>query len=488
MTRTSREIAIIGGGAAGLVSAKSAIEAGHRVTIFEIGSQLGGIWIYNNDNGRSSAYRSLHINTAREATHFVDYGFRAAPTMFPSHEQVGAYLNDYADQFDLRRHVRFGAEVTAVVPVTSDDPAAPLRWHVTAGDGFTGWFDSVIVATGHLTEPSLPSLFDGFTGNLIHSHYYKEPWEYRGKKVLVVGSGNSAVDIAADLATVADTTHIAIRSPELITPKIFLGRPLSQVEGWFRKPWLPRDTYLLVRRLVTRLVHGRMETWGIQTPKGRTHPISQATLIQHIAYERVQVRRGVVAAAGDTVTFSDGAEDRYDAIIAATGYTLSFPFLDPRIVSLDAGGSLNLFGRGIPPRWPGLYFNGFFNTNGLSNPRMMEHQSRWFAAIESGELVLPTVGDMEAEVAATAQWLARRYPPGPRYAFELEPGPYLALLRREQRDSARRRAASRLSADRLTVNRGVEERLERNHPALQHADPSKPQQDPSTSKAATSPP
>ncbi|MFF1552962.1 flavin-containing monooxygenase [Rhodococcus erythropolis] len=455
---SSRKVAIIGAGAAGLANAKAQIDVGNDVTIYEVGSQLAGMWQFMNDNGRSSAYSSLHINTPRPATNFEDFDFVTEPAMFPSHAEMARYLNDYADHFGLRERVKFNAEVTKVEPTAPESGAT--RWSLTTADGFTKIYDTVIVATGHLTDPVLPSLFDDFTGRLIHSHEYKEPKGFRDERVLVVGSGNSAVDIAADMATTASHASIAIRSPEMISPKVFLGRPLGVVESWFRKSWLPADANLIVRRLATRLVHGKMETWGIETPKGRTHPISQATLIQHIAYNRVTVRPGVVSTSGKTVTFSDGSTEEFDAIIAATGYTLSFPFLSESIVSVDGSGSLNLYGRAVAPRWPGLYFAGYFNTNGLSNPRMMEYQARWIAKIESGQVLVPSVEDMLIEVAELKRWLAKRYPAGPRYAFELEPKPYLEFIKTEEAQVTVRRTASALDAAGMWAQRGVTRRTD----------------------------
>lgn len=457
----ARRVAIIGAGAAGLVNARNFLKAGADVVIFEIGSMLGGLWAYRNDSGRSSAYRSLHINTTYEATHFDDYPFQTKPKMFPSHVDMAAYLNSFADDHDLRSRTRFHAEVTGVEPVTetTDAGEAALRWRVRSKDGFDSVFDTVIVATGHLTEPKMPDSLGEFKGELLHSHAYDQPQGFDGKRVLVIGTGNSALDIAGDLAVVAGRTVLSARSPELIMPKIAFGAPVGKLESRFRKRWLPRDTHLLVRRLITRVIHGRMETWGLQTPKGRTHPISHATLVNHIAYDRVQVRPGIASIQGQAVKFTDGRTDEFDTIIAATGYNLSFPFLDSAIVSLDSGGSLNLFGRAVAPKWPGLYFAGFFNTTGLSNLRIDDYQSRWLVALETGEAVLPDFPEMQREIESVKAWIKKRYPDTPRYAFELEPQPYLDFLQRERKQSRRRLANAKRSKAFLFENRSTAARI-----------------------------
>ncbi|SDZ48855.1 flavin-containing monooxygenase [Herbiconiux ginsengi] len=454
-----KRVAIIGGGAAGLINAQRFTKAGADVVIFEIGTKLGGLWMFGNDSGRSSAYRSLHINTTRDATHFDEFPFRTAPKMFPSHEDMAVYLNTFADDNGLRERTRFRAEVKRVEPVVEEvDGVSVTKWSVTAADGFEGVFDTVVVATGHLTEPRMPASLSAFGGELLHSHSYTEPQPFRGKRVLVIGTGNSALDIAADLAVVAGRTVISARSPELIMPKIIFGNPVGKYEGMVKKKWLPKDTHILVRRIITRIVHGRMETWGLQTPKGRTHPISHATLVNHMAYDRVKVRPGIRTISDRAVTFTDGTREEFDTIIAATGYDLSFPFFDESIVSLDSGGSLNLYGRAVSPRWPGLYFAGYFNTTGLSNLRIDDYQSRWFVALETGKTILPDLATMRAEIDEVKVWVKRRYPNTPRYAFELDPPLYLKFLQQEERLGPKRIAESGRPAAFLAANRSAADR------------------------------
>jgi dimethylaniline monooxygenase (N-oxide forming) len=457
---TSRRIAVLGAGAAGLANARYLLDQGHDVTIFEIGTRIGGLWAYDNDSGRSSAYRSLHINTSKPTTQFADFPFPKDAATFPSHFEMEAYLNAYADHFDLRRRIRFQSEVTTVEPIPSGDPATGIRWSVETVGGRVEEFDAVVVATGHLSDPNMPEAVAGFEGELIHAHYYKEPWDYRGKRVLVMGTGNSGLDITADLCTVADRTVLAARSPELITPKFVMGIPLGRIEAPFRKPWMPKDLHQIVRRICTRLVHGRMEQWGFRTPDKPTHPISHATLINHIAYRRAHVKPGVVGVEGTRVTFADGSSEEFDAIIAATGYRMRFSFLREDIVSEQPDGTLGLFGRAVPLRWPGLYFAGYFNANALSNLRVYEYQARWFAALEAGEVLLPSQEEMQRSIAEDKAYIARRYPGGLRYAHELESFPYITFLKREEKASPRRRARGAIR-DRQVVlaNRSAEPRM-----------------------------
>lgn len=429
-----KRIAVIGAGAAGLASMKYLLARKHAVTGYEIGSKVGGLWCFNNDSGRSSAYQSLYINTWRENARYSDHPFQEDVGFFPSHREMDRYFNTYADIFRLRDHIRFRSEVTSVAPLRLKSSAGEvLVWQVTA-NGKTETYDAVVVATGHLTEPNMPATLEEFQGRKLHAHDYKEPWPFKDERVLVMGTGNSGVDIAGDVCPVARHTMLAARSPELITPKFVFGVPLTRLELLAKRRWLPASAHLWVRRLATRIMHGRMEQWGFVTPKGRTHPISHATLINHIAYRRLTVKPGVTGAAGNKVFFVDGSAEEFDTVICATGYSIKFPFLPEGVPEFNEHGALKLFARAVPPQWPGLYFLGYFNTNGLSNIRMFEIQAEWIANLEAGDFLLPHKEAMWQDIERRKRWLEKRYPTGPRYAMELEPSPYLEILQRTAKE------------------------------------------------------
>lgn len=462
----SRRIAVVGAGAAGLATAKYLLEHGHEVCIYEIGTRVGGLWAYDNDSGRSSAYKSLHINTWKGAAHYRDFPFPFEVGEYPNHREMDAYFNAYADAFDLRRRIRFRSRVTRIAPVPEAEGGEhALRWRVATERGDSDVHDAVAVAAGHLTEPSMPAFAERFEGELLHAHHYKEPTPYKDKRVLVIGTGNSGCDITADVCVLTERTVMAARSPELITPKFVLGVPLVWLEMMAKRRWLPRNTNLWVRKLATRLVHGRMEKWGFRTPKGRTHPISHATLINHIAYRRVHVKPGVRDVEGRVVTFDDGSREEFDVMICATGYLMDFPFLPEGLVPSreEAHDKLDLFGRAVPHAWPGLYFVGYFNVQGLSNIRMFEHQGDWIGRVESGEVLLPEIARMREWARQEREYISRRYPPGPRYAFEMEAGRFTKWLGKElAHGRRRRRRAEEDGADpaALLANRSTERRVD----------------------------
>jgi cation diffusion facilitator CzcD-associated flavoprotein CzcO len=278
--------------------------------------------------------------------------------------------------------------------------------------------------------PRHPPEVASFTGHYVHAHGYRVPEPYTGQRVLVIGPGNSGVDIAADICTVTERTVLCARSPVLIMPRMMFGVPNSRILGKVEKPWMPARLRVWARSLLTRMFHGTMEQWGFRTPKGRTHPISHPTLISHIAWKRIAVKPGIREIEGQEVRFVDGTAESFDSIIAATGYQTEFPYLRAQDQPL-AGTRLALYNRVCHPSLPGLFFIGFFDVSGGSNIRMMDDQAEYIAAIASGALAVPDREGMRAAIAADHAWAEKAYPNSPRYGLELDPVRYRKALARD---------------------------------------------------------
>ena len=424
--RGAKRVAVIGAGACGICAAKYLLEAGFDVTVYEIGTRIGGMWCYENDNGRSSAYRTLHINTSRGVTRFSDLDFDAATQPFPDHVDMARYLESYADHFGVRPHIRFGSRVTLVRPAF-DRKREPPRWEVgTAGDAVAS-FDAVIVASGHLAKPLHDRELQRFGGEYLHAHYYRAPEPYVGKRVCVVGIGNSACDIASDVCVTSPRCALVARSGVLILPKLLFGLAFTDITARIQRPWIPRALRRRITRFLTWLAHGDITRLGFKRPDALTHVTSNATVVTDIAYRRIAVKQGISAVEGKTIRFVDGTAEEFDVLIAATGYLIDLDFIPPEVLEFSDN-RLELYLRIVPPEWPGLYFMGFFNTDTALN-MVFEHQARWVRELLLGNARLPSPEVMSQAIADRAAWYAGQYKKSIRHSIEEEHVRYLGDLK-----------------------------------------------------------
>ncbi|MPZ45116.1 MAG: SidA/IucD/PvdA family monooxygenase [Betaproteobacteria bacterium] len=437
--RGSQRVAIIGAGACGICAAKYLLEVGFDVSVFEIGSQVGGMWWYLNDNGRSSAYRTLHINTSRGVTRFSDLDFDAETQDFPDHADMHRYLVRYAEHFGVTPRIRFRSRVVGVRPDFEPAREAP-SWRLELTDGTVETFDAVIVATGHLTRPyEIPEL-QRFGGDYLHSHHYKAPEPYVGKRICVVGIGNSACDIASDVCVTSPRCVLVARSGVLILPKLLFGRAFTDITAQIQRPWIPRPLRRRITRFLTWLAHGDLTRLGFKRPETLTHVTSNATVVTDIAYRRIEVKGGIAGIEGRTIRFDDGTAEEFDVLIAATGYRIDLDVVEPDIVNAEDN-QLGLYMRIVPPGWPGLYFMGFFNTDTALN-MVFEHQARWVREILLGNAVLPDPSAMRRTIEERAAWYARQYKQSVRHTIEEEHVRYLTDLRKTLREMLQRRTSA----------------------------------------------
>ena len=421
-------VCIVGAGSSGVAAAKALKEKGVAFECFEKGSDLGGLWKYGNDNGLSSAYRSLHIDTSRRNLGYADFPIPEHYPDFLSHWEVAEYLDAYAEYFGVRPHIRFNTEVLDVSP-------SGRSWMVTLDSGEQKTFSAVLVANGHLWDPRWPSFRGRFEGTAIHSHHYKTADPFEGKRVLVVGIGNSAVDIAVDLCRRAKSVHLSTRRSAWVMPKYLMGIPVDRWGAFFtRKLRLPvRLSRSILQRLMFLTV-GDQARFGLPKPR---HPMwkEHATLSQEllpcIGHGWIRIKPDVRELQGDRIAFVDGSAEPFDAVIYATGYRTTFPFLKPDIFEVRDN-RVSLYRRTLPPDRPGLYFVGLLQPIGATIP-LVEIQARWLAAVLAGEVKLPDRAVMEAEIARHNRALAQRYVNSARYTLEVDFKEYAAQLRGDVR-------------------------------------------------------
>ena len=434
-----RRYAVIGAGASGLCCAKYLVQQDlGDVTIFEIGTQIGGLWCYRNDSGRSPAYRTLHINTARNLTQFSDWPFPADVQPFPSHEDMHRYLVSYAERFDLVRRIRFRSRVTSLEPAPGFERADP-KWVIGLEDGTVETFDRVIVASGHLSVPMhVPEYRDRFDGEYVHACDYREPERFVGRRVCVIGVGNSAVDIASDVCVTSPRTVLVARSGVMIGPKLIFGIPFTDLTMKLYRRWIPDKLRRRIIAGLVYLVHGRMSDLGFKPLTERAHPTTSAVVVSHIAYRRIEVKQGIERVEGRRIVFVDGTSEEFDTMIACTGYRIDLPFIPESVVPVRDN-AVELYKRTCAPGWDGLYFMGLYNTTTALN-LLFERQARWVCAHESGAAVLPDPQQMRADIAAKQAWIAKHYKPSLRHTIEEEHLFYLQELDASEKAGRRRRA------------------------------------------------
>jgi len=406
---------IIGAGSSGITVGKALKDAGQDFDIYEKGSQIGGMWRYENDNGRSSCYASLHIDTSRPNLGYSDFPIDPDLPDFLSHQQFLGHLEAYANAFGIPQHVQFKTSIDSVVPENG-------KYTVTPSGGEAKTYDRVVIATGHLTDTRTPEFAGSFNGPSIHSHHYRTADPYIGKRVLVVGIGNSAVDIAVDLCRRASHVTLSTRRSAWVMPKYLMGVPIDQWSGFLgRKLRLPTPA---VRRIMAQLIKlgvGDQRRFGLPRPEHpmyREHATLSQDLLPNIGHGYIDVKPNVEKLDGDRVAFVDGSDAAYDAIIYATGYDVRFPFLDPGVFDPESQLS-DLYRRMVIPAHPGLIHAGLVQPVGPTIP-LVETQGKWIAALASGAMRLPDRSGMQDEIRAHRDYQRRTYLDAPRYALEVD--------------------------------------------------------------------
>lgn len=345
--------AIIGGGFSGLGVAAAFKRHGIPFEVLERDTGVGGNW-------RHGVYEGVHIISSRKTTQYSDYPMPERWPDFPSGAQMLEYLESYAAHHGLAPHIRFGTEVVRVAPLGREAGtwAVTTRPAGAADDSaaVTRTYAGVVVCNGHHWAPRLPDYPGRFDGELIHAKAYRSREQLRGKRVLVIGGGNSACDIAVEAARVGRASSISLRRGYWFLPKTFLGVPLVEL----MQPWMPPFAQRALARTVVRLAVGRYEQYGLPHPDHapfERHPTINSELLYLLRHGRITAHPDIARYDGAEVEFVDGARGAFDLVVAATGYDVRFPFLAEGVVSWSKGFPV-LMGGVMPPDHKNIYFFG----------------------------------------------------------------------------------------------------------------------------------
>ncbi len=416
---------VIGAGSCGITAAKALYEARVPFDCFEAGPEVGGLWKFENPNGLSGAYSTLEMNTSGPRMSYSD--FPLGSDDYPPHEDVGAYFDRYVDHFGFRDKITFNTRVEKVEPVEQGGFQVTLRRTLGGPDTPGGeaeevaGFDSILVANGHHWDPRWPEpAFPGeFAGTQMHSHDYRRPEQLEGKRVVVVGGGNSGMDIARDSSHVAAATFLSLRRGYHVIKKR-LGRNDTPVDQTLLPPWLPwpikQKAFEVLRRR-----SGDISDYGFPVPDhkvGHAHPTLTDQIHERLAAGAVKPKPNIRELRGDAVAFEDGSEETVDVIVYCTGYRVTFPFFDDDFLAAPAN-EIPLYHRTFHPDVEGVYFLGLMQPLGAIMP-LAEAQGRWIASLLRGEYTLPPAAEMRAVIAEQRAAHRKRFYSSPRHTMEVD--------------------------------------------------------------------
>jgi hypothetical protein len=372
---------IIGAGFSGLGCGAAFREKGIPFDMVEAAPDLGGNW-------RHGVYETVHIISSRKTTEYSDFPMPSDWPDFPSAAQMLRYLNSYAEHHQLRPRISFSTSVERV----SD--AGGGRWRVELSNGETRVYGGVVVASGHHWDKRFPSYPGQFSGEIIHSKDYKRPEQLRDKRVLVIGGGNSACDIAVEAGRVGKSSLLSLRRGYWFLPKTMLGMPTVEI----MRPWMPVWAQRLMLRALLRIVVGKYEDYGLPHPDHRMftrHPTLNSELLYSLRHGRVTPKPDIARYQGREVLFTDGSRAEVDLIVAATGYHMSVPFLAPGLLAYQ-NGVPQVISSCFPTRHRNLYFFGFGQPRYGAGPLIREGAKSLAVAVEVQRSLKHPVGTLLA--------------------------------------------------------------------------------------------
>ncbi|MFK4836417.1 flavin-containing monooxygenase [Microbacterium sp. ZW T2_14] len=397
--------AIIGAGPSGLSAARALQKAGIDFDGFEASRGVGGLW--DIENPRSTMYESAHLISSRTTTEFAEFPMRTAAD-YPSHRELVSYFREFADHFGITERFRFDTKVTSLA--RTDDGGwmlqaeGPSTGSGTGGGSGTGngsgtesgsgtdsagertqrRYDGVILANGTLAEPNVPAFAGEFTGELLHTSAYKSATQLTGKRVLIIGAGNSGCDIAVDAVHHAASVDMSVRRGYYFVPRYLFGKPSDTLNQG--RP-LPARLKQFVDTRVLRAFTGDPVRFGFPKPDYKiyeSHPIVNTLILNHLGQGDLRVVPDIDRFDGRTVHFRDGSSGEYDTVLLATGYKLDYPFVN-RSELAWSGMAPRLYLNAFTPSFNGLYVMGMIEASGIG----------WQGRYEQAELIAAYLAALE---------------------------------------------------------------------------------------------
>ncbi len=433
------KVCVIGAGSSGITIIKSLKENGIPFDCYEKGSEVGGNWRYQNDNGISNIYKSLHINTHRDRMEYRDFPMPKQYPDYPNHEPILDYFREYVQHFGLRQHIQFknGVKKAELTPEGI--------WKVTPEKGKAKLYDVLLVANGHhwserWPDPPFPGTFNG---KVIHSHSYVDPShpiDCVGKNVVVLGMGNSAMDLSVELSRpgVANKVFLSSRRGAYVIPNYLFGKPLDKLTAHLPH-WVPFSIQQFFAHLLIRYGVGKMEDFGLPKPDhkfGSAHPTISQDLLVRLGRGDIQPKAVIKELRGDKVLFNDGSEEKVDVIIYCTGYNIKFPFFEESFLSAP-NNYIPLYFKMKKPSMDNLFFVGLMQPLGAIMP-LAEQQGKWIAQYLTGNYAFPEEKAMFEWIQKDEKNMKNRYVTSDRHTIQVDFDLFLHQMKVELKKGEKR--------------------------------------------------
>ncbi|GGW94108.1 flavin-containing monooxygenase [Alteromonas halophila] len=418
---------VIGAGPMGLCTVRRLAEQGINVIGLEAHHDVGGLW--DIDSPTSTMYDSAHLISSKRMTEFNDFPMDDDVATYPKHDQLKRYFQAYARHFDLYRHYQFNCWVEQIEPQGNNwriRYRSDNKEHELIAQG-------VLLANGTLHEPNKVQFDGAFTGEHMHSCDYTSADVFAGKRVLIVGCGNSGCDIAVDAVHRASQVDMVVRRGYYFLPKFVAGRPTDTLGGKIR---LPNALKQRLDGLLVRLISGKPSQYGLPDPDYKmyeSHPVINSLFLHHIGHGDIRVRPSVSKLTADGAQFSDGEHGAYDLILQATGYKLHYPFISKQHLNWH-GDAPQLYLNMFNPLHPSLFVMGMVEAAGLG----------WQGRDEQAKLVAKVIRLQQDNPDAAARFFDRvkakagqridggmRYLEVERMAYYVHKADYLHTLSQE---------------------------------------------------------
>lgn len=355
---------IIGAGPCGLAAARNLSKYNIAFDAFEIHSDVGGLW--DIENPKSTMYESAHLISSKTQMHYEEFKFSEDTADYPHHSKMKLYFQEFAKKFDLYKYYHFNTKVENVIRTPES------HWEVTVtnienNEKRTMIYKGVIIANGIFSAPNIPRFKtqEYFTGEIIHSSEYKSAKIFAGKKVLIVGAGNSGCDIAVDAIHHAKLVDISVRRGYYFVPKYIFGKPSDTIGN--KTSVLPKKLQYKINEKILKMFTGDPVNFGFPKPEYKlfeSHPIVNSLILHHLGHGDIEVKKDIDYLNGNTVFFKDGESQQYDMILCATGYKLNYPFLDQKYLNWQGKAPklhLNIF----HPEYDNLFILGMVEATGI---------------------------------------------------------------------------------------------------------------------------